>query len=145
MAYGRDKFIDVAPGGYGTYSWPVNHSDEEAFGKTHNVDHTATTDGIGVVRQQGADDPMSLQLTGTIFHEAQHLAFVAWFALSSLRTIYFEDFTGAQYEVQITSYEPVRKRTLRNPRDPSIPLHYYSYTLTMDVIRAVTGPWAGIA
>lgn len=143
MAYSRNRFVDPA-GVYPAYNWPVNHSEEEAFGRTHNVEQTATTNNLGLVRQQGPDDPLALKLSGTIFHEAQHGQFIGWWALSSQHSIYFYDFTGAGYEVTITSYLPTRKATLRNPRDRSIPLHYYSYTMEMDILRVLSGPWAGI-
>lgn len=142
MAYGRNTFY--APNSGETYVWPVNHSDESAFGKTRNITNGAPTGLTGLIPQQAADSPMVLELTGTIFHAAQHAAMIRWFAISEHQTIYFYDFAGGAYEVVITEFEPVRKRTLRNPRDPSIPLHYWTYTLRMQVVNFLAGPWVGV-
>lgn len=151
MAYGRNQFIDLAPGGLGTYTWAVNHSEERELGGSRNIERTATTDGGigGVVRQQGVDDPLTLSFDGTIFTEAQHQKFIAFYAIGRVRTIDFVDFTGARYEVLIASYKPTRKPTVRNPRDPynvaGNQLHYYTYTLELDVIKVKSGPWLGVA
>lgn len=147
MAYGRNQFIDAAPGGLGAYSWTINHKAEREFGGKRNVERTATTDGIGVVRQQGTDEPLMIQLEGTILDEAQHQAFIAYYAICRYRTIDFVDFAGNRYEVQITSYLPTRVATVRNPRHPvgDGSLHYYTYTLEMDVLTVRSGPWAGMA
>jgi hypothetical protein len=138
MAYGRDTFFN--PVTLETYHWQVNHSEESQFGKTRNISNGAPTGYSGLVMQQGDDQPMTLELTGTILHERQHRNFIFWWALSASQTIYFYDFTGAGYEVVVTSYQPVRRRTLRNPRDKTIPLHYYTYTIRMQVISFLAGP-----
>lgn len=142
MAYGRNRFIDHRDGT--SYSWPVNHSEEERMGKERQVDHGAPTGNLGLVRQQGESGPMVLQLSGTIFHAAQHAAMWTWFEKCQSRTIDFEDFAGDTYEVLITSFLPRRQRTLSNPRDKTIPLHYWSYTISMEVIAFKSGPLVGV-
>lgn len=148
MAYNRNRFRNAATGD--TYEWHINHSEEQEFGKERSIEHTGLSGGFstgstGVVRQVGIDAPMALQLTGTIFHQAQHDEMIAWFSLCRTQTIEFKDFAGNEYEVLILSYKPTRKRTLRNPRDASIPLHYWTYTITMEVVRFISGDWEGVA
>lgn len=148
MAYVRNRFRNAATGD--TYEWHVNHSEEQELGKERSIEHTGLSGGFlsgstGVVRQVGLDSPMVLSFTGTIFHAAQHQEMIDWFQLCRTQTVEFRDFTGDEYEVLITSFKPIRKRTLRNPRDPSIPLHYWTYTITMEVIRFISGDWEGVA
>lgn len=142
MAYGRNRFTDNLNGA--TYDWPVNHSEEERMGKERAVSHGAPTGNLGLVRQQGESQPMVLQLSGVIFHQAQHDAMWAWFEKCESRTVDFTDFAGDTYEVLITGFMPQRKRTLGNPRDKTIPLHYWTYSLTMEVLDFKTGPLAGV-
>lgn len=137
----RNRFTD--PLSAAVYDWPINHSEEESFGRARNIEHTAPTSGNGLVRQQGDDPPMTIRLSGTIFHKAQHDAFIGWFALSRTQTIYFKDFTGDEFEVQITAFQPVRKRTLRNPRDfANAPLWYWTYSIEMEIVRFITSAWS---
>jgi hypothetical protein len=141
MARTPNRFTDPWTGSY--YDWPINHSEEEAFGKTRNIDHTAPTSGLGLIRQQGDDTPMAVKLSGTIFHKAQHQAFIGWLEKSRTQTIYFRDFTGETFEVIVTAYQPTRQRTIRNPRDfANAPYHYWHYTLEMDVVRFIDGDWS---
>jgi hypothetical protein len=137
MAYGRNRFIDNLTAE--TYDWPVNHSEEERMGKERTVAHGAPTGNLGLIRQQGESQPMVLQLTGTIFHASQHAAMWNWFERCQSRTIDFIDTAGDHYEVLITSFMPQRRRTLSNPRDPSIRLHYWSYTIAMEVLDFKSG------
>lgn len=143
MAYGRVKFIDPAPGGLGTYSWTINYSEEEGFGKRRNIERTATTSGIGVVRQQGSDEPLSIRVTGVILHHAQHQAMIQFYTVGRSRTIIFEDFEGSRFEVLPVEFQPRRVRAAHNPRDPDARLHYWTYTLELDVFRVLSGPWVG--
>lgn len=142
MAYGRDTFHNPATGE--TYAWPVNHSEESEFGKKREVSTGAPTGHTGLTFQQGADDPMVLELDGTILHHLHYQQMIRWWSLSGGQSIYFTDFAGDSYEVLITDFNAVRKRTLRNPRDSSIPLHYWTYTLRMQVIGILAGSWAGV-
>jgi len=133
MAYVRERFRDAA-GVLADYEFQVNHSEEEGFDFRRNLERTTTTSGVGFVRQQGDDSPALLRFTGTILHQNQYNQMAAYYIASQTRTIFFRDFTGTEYEVMITAWNPVRKRTLKNPRDQSINLHYFSYTLEMEVI-----------
>lgn len=142
MAYVRNQFRDPATAE--TYDWPVNHSDEGAYPKTRTLSTGGNTGHTGLIVQQGDDAPLTMELSGVIFHQSQRNAMSHWFALCTANTIIFRDFTGGEAEVIITSFDPVRKRTLRNPRDPSIPLHYWTYTLRMQVITVLSGDWAGV-
>jgi hypothetical protein len=143
MAYGRNTFINPASGA--AYEWPVNHSEEAQFGKTRTITTGGNTGHTGLALQQGDDAPMVIELTGTIFHQAQFDAFVEWFGLCTHQSVQFVDFAGDGYEVILTEFQPLRRRTLRNPRDPSIPLHYWTYTMRMHVLGFVSGPWVGVA
>lgn len=143
MPYGRCKLIDPAPGGLGTYDWQVNYSEEGEFGRSRNLDVTTTTDGTKIIVQQGEDEPMNISVQGTILHANQHNKFVDYFKKSKLQSLIFQDFEGHQYEVMMTAYKPQRQRTIRNPRDSTIRLHYYTYTLEMFVLRVISGPWVG--
>lgn len=143
MAYGRCKLIDPSPGGLGTYDWQVNYNEEGEFGRARNLDVTTTTNGAVMIVQQGEDDPLKISVQGTILHANQHNEFVGYFKKSKLQSLIFQDFEGHQYEVMLESYKPKRLRTIRNPRDPSIPLHYYTYSMDMLVLRVISGPWVG--
>lgn len=142
MAYQRDTFRDPTTGE--AYPWPVNHSEESQFGKSRSISSGANTANTGLTIQQGDDEPMVLELTGVIMHKAQHDQFVRWFAISQGHTIHYIDFAGDGYEVIITAFSPQRQRTLRNPRDRSIPLHYWTYTLRMQVVTFLSGTWAQV-
>lgn len=142
MAYGRNIFRDPA-GNRPDYPWHINHSEEETFGKRRNVESTAPTAGVGLIVQQGADSPMVIKVSGTILHAAQHRQMVEWMALSRTQTVTFIDFAGDAYEVLLTAFEPTRHRAALNPRDPSIPLHFWRYTLEMQVLNFRSGAWVG--
>lgn len=117
------------------YEFHINHSDEDAQEKKRNIETTAPTTGVGFVRQQGAASPETLRYSGTILHKAQKDAMDAWFDLCENQTVFFRDFTGREMEVEILSFNPVRKRAAGNPQDPvNAPLHYWTYTLEMQVI-----------
>lgn len=139
----RNEFIDPATGQ--KYPWQVNHSTESAFGKSRQITESANTANTGLIKQQGDSQPLKMKLQGTIFHKKQHEEFAKYWQLCESQTIIFKDFTGDEYEVLIVSYEPVRKRTVRNPRDfANAPLWYWSYEMEMEVIRVISGTWAGV-
>ena len=139
---GRDAFVNPATGV--SYIWPIGHDAEESFGKARSIEHSAPTTGKGLIRQQGAATPMTLRLTGTILHSGQHSQFIYWWNLCETQTIYFDDFEDDRYEVLILDFNPTRQRTLRNSRDPSIPHHYWTYQLNLEVVRFISGPWTGV-
>lgn len=135
-----NQFEDPA-GNKATYDWPVNHSEEEEFGRDRNIETGAPTSGIGLVQQQGADSTLALRIAGTIFHKEQVEEMWEWFQLSRSQSIYFHDFAGDSYEVIITSFKPTRHRTLRNPRDfANAPYHFWRYTMEMRILRVIDGP-----
>lgn len=134
----------AAPGEANPYLWHTNHLEEEEHGPIIGMERTAPTGGIGLVRQQGSEEPMRLTLTGTIMDPLQHLAFVVWRSRCLDRTIRFKDFAGDEYEVVITRYQPRRERVVRNPRaTPGTPEQLYvrRYTIEMDVIQVLEGSW----
>jgi hypothetical protein len=134
MAYAREKFIDPAailP----DYVWQVNHSDEDDTQLQRDWERTATTAGTGFVRQQGPRSPQTFRFNGTILHLNQFQQMYAYFLACDTRTIYFRDFEGHKYEVLIRAFNYKRQRTVRNPRDTSIPLHFWTYTIEMEVIQ----------
>jgi len=139
----RNRFTNPSNGSF--YDWAVNHSTENAFGKTRQISESANTANTGLIKQQGDSEPLRIKVAGTIFHLAQHEQFIDWWQLSENQTILFRDFTGDEYEVIVTSYTPVRKRTVKNPRDfKNAPLWYWTYEMEMEVIRVVKGAWAGV-
>jgi hypothetical protein len=142
MAYVREQLIDPAPGGLGTYTFHVNHTDEDAYGTGRNIDVTANTSGNIAVRQQGDTEALIFNLQGTILHEVQYQTMVDFARLTRAQSVLYRDFVGDTYEVLVQSFKVQRKRTLRNPRDGSIPLHYYTYTLQLHAITARSGPFA---
>lgn len=134
----RNRFTDAATGSF--YDWHVNHHSEQAFGRDRTIDHTANTQNVGLVRQQGAKTPFVMNLGGTILHKAQHQAMWAYFELCEFRSIHFRDAMLDEYEVLITKFQPVRKPTAFNHNDPSIPYHYWTYEgLEMEVLSFVSG------
>lgn len=135
---GRNKFVD--PRTAFEYPWPINHDAEEQFGKTRNINHSANTENVGLVRQQGDMDPLTIRLTGTILERAQLLQFWAWFNLCETQTIRFQDFEDNIFEVIVSAFQPLRKRVSKNPRDPAnAPTHVWTYSIEMDVISVVSG------
>lgn len=144
MSRTANQFVNPRNGA--TYSWPINHDEEEEFGKSRNIEHTAPTASTGLVKQQGDESPLILRLNGKILEEAQLTAMKGWWSLCATQTIYFYDFAADHYEVIITAFRPKRKRTVRNPRGGTAnPLHYWEYTIEMEVIRVLAGPWTGVS
>lgn len=137
MARTANRFI--ASNG-ATYDWLINHDEEEALGRTRNIERTALLKGTGLVLQQADDGNLQIKVSGTIFHKSQVMAFDTWMKRTKTETIHFRDFAGDEYEVVITSFQPKRQRTLLNPRDPgNAPLWFWKYTMEMEVIAIVSG------
>lgn len=143
MAYGRVRLTDPAPGGLGFYDFQVNYNSEEEVGKERSIERTANTGMTGAVRQQGDDGPLIFRFTGTILHKAQHQALRNFYEASKSRTIIFRDFEGEEHEVLITAYKAKRKAVVHNSKDvANARLHIYEYTMSLDVIRTISGVWA---
>jgi hypothetical protein len=135
----RNRFIDPA-GVKDDYDWLVNHTEEEDAGKTRTITRTAPTSNVGLVKQQGEEGPSILRFSGTILDRSQFRAFWEWYMLCNTQTIHFRDFDEQVYEVQITSFVPKRVRKLLSPqRDASLPNHYWTYTMEMEVYSYVDG------
>lgn len=131
MAYVRARFRDAAAI-LGEYEWQIMWDEEEGEELTRNLERTAVTSGVGFVRQQGADSPQLFRFSGKILEQNQYDKMKAYYEASRLRTVFFRDFTGTEYEVLITKFNPKRRRTLHNPRDTSIPLHFWEYEIEME-------------
>src|SRR4051794_29567892 len=130
----REQFRDAA-GLMGAipnpYSFEINHSDEEAIDQNLNLARQAVTTGPKFVLQSGEASPAVLRYTGTILTQAQYNAMQAYYEASQTRTIFFRDVNGLELEVLILRYAPQRKRTVYNPREPTL-LWYWNYTLEME-------------
>jgi hypothetical protein len=133
------------PGEANPYYWHMNHQEEEETGAIIGMERTAPVGGVGLVRQQGEEEPMILRMTGTILDPLQDLAFKSWRSRCMSRTIRYQDFSGDEFEVVITRYQPRRERVMNNMRaTPGTPesLYIIRYTLEMDVIQVLAGSWA---
>lgn len=137
--------IFVDPVSKEEYPWPVNHSEEAEAGVQRTVTRGANTASTGLVRQQADDQPLVFQLAGTIFSVAQLEAMKEWYILCKTQTIYFYKYDGDKYEVLITDFKPTQKKTVHNPKDfANAPLWYWTYTMTMEVVRVIDGVWEDI-
>lgn len=140
----RDKFTN--PANSESYEFDIGHSSEEPTSKTRQITNSANTANTGLIAQQGDVQPLLLRYAGTILKASQHKEMWRWYQLCETQTILFTDYAGNEYEVMITDFAPKRQPTLRNPRDPkNALLHYWNYTITMQVIRVVKGELAGLA
>lgn len=143
MAGPRNRFTNPVNGAF--YDWAINHREEEAFGKTRNIERTAPTGNTGLVKQQGDDGPLLIKVKGTALRKSQVEQFIDWFKLTGSQTIHFKDFTGDEYEVVINSFLPQRLYTSGNMNDPAnAPYHYYAYDMEMEVITIISGIWEGV-
>lgn len=140
----RNYFIDPA-GVRTTYPWQINHSDEDEFGKSRNIQHGAKTASTGLVKQQSDDSPMVMRVRGVILHKAQIQEMIAWWKLCETQTIHFTDFTGDTYEVIITAFKPTREKTIKNPRDyANAPYWIWKYELEMEVVTFISSIWSAV-
>lgn len=138
MARRSNRFTNPANGAY--YDWHVNHDEEDELAKTRSITRAGLTSNVGMVRQQGEDGPLVLRFHGRILDRVQYQQMWGWYALSRTQTIYFTDFDGQAFEVQITSFTPKRVRKDFSPqRDQSVPLHFWQYSLEMEVYRVLAG------
>lgn len=128
-----NRFVDPRTG-LG-WDWPRNHAPDGAGerGIQRSIDHGATTGGTAVVRQQGADQPMTLPYTGLILDSTMHGHMVAWAKLGEAQTIYFYDACGDGFEVLVTTWKSA-PFSLGNTVA-------WNYTLEMEVITVLTGTW----
>jgi hypothetical protein len=143
MARVANRFTNPSTGT--TYDWPINHTTEEQFGLIRNYERTAPTAGVGFVRQEGDPTPLTLKMSGTILTVAQDSAFVTWFNLGRTHSLYFRDWTGAEYEVLFVSYQPQRVRVDWNHKDPAMRTYIIRWDMELEVLRVISGAWAGAA
>lgn len=134
MPYVRNRFIDPAAV-VAAYSWEANHTEEEDTQLRRNFEHTATTNGFGLVRQQGDESPLVFKFSGTITRLNQIQKMLLYYQLCRTQSIHFRDFEGHKYEVLITAFNYKRVKTIRNPRDPNILLHYYTYSIEIEAMN----------
>lgn len=132
----RNRFTNPVNASY--YDWQVNHDEESEGGRERSVEHTANTASTGLVRQQGDKTPLIKKISGSILHRNQYRRMWEWFELCDTQTIYFKDATGEEWEVLLTAFRPKKVRA-RNPNDSTIPFHYYTYSLDMEVVRQISG------
>lgn len=137
LADARNYFID--PATTTAYPWPVNHepSGDEGNDKKRTITETANTGNVGLVRQQGGDQGMALKRAGVILTVAHEEEFWHWFNLCASQTIYFVEFNGDAYEVQIIDYDPKRVGTggpSKNGRG-----YFVKYTMEMTVFNFLAG------
>jgi hypothetical protein len=127
------------------YDWEINHSEEGEAGVARTITRGGKSSGTGLVRQQADDQPMVFQFQGTIFKKSHLEEFIKWYVLCKSQTIFFKKYSGDEFEVIITEFKPVEKKTLRNPKDfANAPLWYWTYTMTIEVITVRSGVWQGI-
>lgn len=137
----RNRFTN--PANNASYDWPQNHDSEETTGKVRNITRSAPTGLTGAVKQQGDDGPLVLKLSGVITRRSQFQQMWAWYALCRTQTIYFTDFDGQMYEVQIVGFEPQRVRNMyRAGFDP--PDYHWRYSISMEVHRFLAGDLAAV-
>lgn len=129
----REQFRDAASI-LSTYQFAINHYTEDGLDFSRSVERTAVTTGPAFVLQQGEVTKGTFRYSGTILQQAQFDAMKAYFDACQNRTVFFADFTGTEYEVLITRFNPKRVACAHNPQDPSIPFHYYTYDLEMEII-----------
>jgi len=144
MARSPNIFIDPA-GVVPSYSWEINHSEEESIAKSRQMADGAATDNMGMIPQQGAATPLILSWKGTILTKNQLDKMLQFWELCEEQSIYIQDFSGASYEIIITDFQPQRVAAARNPRDQAnAPLWTWSYTLIMRVLQVFSGDWVGV-
>lgn len=133
----RNYFID--PNTETAYAWHVNHKPEGDKGtsKKRNIELTANTGNVGLVRQQSDAEPTVLKREGYIITRAQEEEMWKFYELCESQTIYFVEFNGDAYEVQITSFEVQRKGTGGPTRSGE--RFYAEYELEMEVYGILTG------
>lgn len=134
---GRNAFIDPATAE--VYEWPVNHSPTGDTGneRKRTITETANSGNVGLIRQQGALEGMALKREGTILTIAHEEAFWRFFELCESQTIYFVEFNGDAYEVQITAYDPKREGTVGPSKNGK--KYYVKYVMEMAVFNFLTG------
>lgn len=130
----KERFRDPT-GALASYVFDINHDEEQGFNFDRSVEKTATTTGPEFVMQQGlAAQRGTLNYSGKILNASQYAAMLTYFQACETRTVFFREFTGVEYEVLITRFNPKRVRTMANQRDPTMPFNYYTYDIEMEIV-----------
>jgi hypothetical protein len=137
LAAKRNYFIN--PATLEAYPWTINHqpTGDEGTEKKRSVQTSGLTSNIGLVRQQAPDEPMILKRAGEILDLTQEKEMWRWFQICKAQTIYFLEFNGDAYEVQITDFKVQRVGT-GGPTRSGQP-YYAKYTLEMEVYSVLRG------
>jgi hypothetical protein len=137
------KFVN--PQNAAEYVWPVNHSEENEAGVARQITTSANTGNDALVMQQGDEQPLVFQISGTIFARSQVEAFREWYLLCRHQTIDWHKYTGDIYSVLITSFKPKEQRVVHNPKDSTnAPLWIWKYQMELTVVAVKSGVWVGI-
>lgn len=133
----RNAFIN--PADSSVYEWPVNHKPDGDGGneKKRAITETANTGNVGLVRQQGGDEGITLKRSGEILTIAHEEAFWYWFNLCASQTIFFVEFNGDAYEVQIVDYNP--KKVGTGGLAKNLKNYYVTYDMEMIVFAFLAG------
>lgn len=137
LADKRDAFID--PKTLTVYEWPVNHSPDgdEGNQKQRSISQSANTGNVGLVRQQSGDQGVTLKRSGAILTVPHEQEFWRFYKLCEGQTIYFVEFNGDAYEVQIVSYDP-KKVGSSGPSKNGLG-YFVKYTMEMAVFNFLAG------
>ncbi len=114
-----------------TYSFDINHNEEQENGQTRNVTHAAPTSGVGFVRQQGDKTPDTFRFAGTVMRQSQLDAMQDYYDACDNRTVFFTDVDGVEHEVLVTVFSFTRIRGENKRGD--LPF-YWKYRLEMEKI-----------
>lgn len=131
----RNAFTDPSTGS--TYVWAINHSTEQRNGRSRSINEMQLAASgwgpkVAPVVQQGADEPLTLELGGTC-EELQHQAFLLFYAISMSQTIVFHDgVSDSDHEARITAYQPQFQRVVRSVKTGDT--HQYTYTMTIEFV-----------
>lgn len=141
----RTANVFIDPTDYTFYPWPINHSTEEAMGRSRQMGDGAPTANNGeLLPQSGASKPLVLSWKGRILTASQRDAMTQWWSICDQRTIFILTFRDELYEVLITDLTTTVVGVARNRADMvNARLNVWDYTLTMRVLAALTPPWGG--
>lgn len=134
----RNCFID--PATHTVYAWTINHAPDGDQGtqKQRSIQATANTGNVGLIRQQSDDQPLTLKRSGVILDEAQEREMWAWFKLCESQTIYFVEFSGDAFEIQITRFNSVKVGAGSPSRNQKG--YYVKWDADFEVYGVLTGP-----
>lgn len=142
MAYTRQPNIFIDPAGVkSTYTWTLNHDEEEEVQVSRQMADGAATNNIGLIPQEGAPYPIVFQWKGKIFTQSDKNEMDSWYALCEDQTIYLVDFSASFYEVLITDWDV--QRVAGYNRRGGLPW-YWQYTIIFRVVSVLSGDWSDL-